>query len=175
MNMYTHIEKGFTDYDNWRYMENDRTDYTGGQIDERRLLVLLGNYYLVSFPYITILKYINLAEERKGVVMAAEGRYPEYCKRCYGAGKFDWVSNITGPNHLQSRYEFIRDKSVVLLYHKPNGEISKNHVWAPTEVCEGEHICDYCLGTGIDLGARYCFQSELKKSLVLYDIRYLLT
>lgn len=186
MNVHKQVEKGFTEYDNWRYLKNERRtppmSYTGGQIDlykdgEKRLVALLGNYYNVSFPNMTILKYINLDNEwRKGiVVLAAAGRYPEYCKRCYGAGKFDWISNATGPNHFESRYEFVRDKSVVLLYHKPNGEISKNHVWAPTEVYEGERECDYCLGTGIDFDVSYQFESPLKKSLILYDIRHLLT
>ncbi len=184
MNIHKCVEKGFVEYDNWRYLKNERLisprDYTGGQIDMykmtgKRILVLLGSYYLVSFSNMHILEYINSDSELRGISLIEKGRLPEYCKRCCGAGKFDWISNITGPNYFHSRYEFIRDKRVVLLYHKPNGKLSKNHVWAPTEVYEGELICDACLGTGIDFDNSYRVQSELKKGLVLYDIRYLLT
>lgn len=133
MNTYSRIAKGFTEYDNWRYMKNEilrpLIHYTDTRtVVRRRLLVLLGNYYLVSLPNMTILKYIN-SNEDKGPMTVSHGRHPEYCEECYGAGKFDWISNVTGPNHIHSRYEFIRDKNYVLLYHKPNGEISKNNIW----------------------------------------------
>jgi hypothetical protein len=187
MNPYKAIEKGFTEYDNWRYLRNEKvksmkelddiTKPTMLKIEYTNLTALLGNYYTISFPNMNIIKYINSNLNRKGIALSTQDSYhPEYCRKCLGAGKFDWISSITGPNHFNSRYEFKRDKREVLLYHKPNGKISKNHIWAFTEVYDGERICDECLGTGINLQiSRYQFPLELRKSLVSYDIRYLLT
>jgi len=192
MNKYETFEKGFTEYDNWRYLKNEQVksmkelyDVTIHhepamlKIEYKNLTALLGSYYMISFPNMSIIKYINPNADRRGVVVTTQNNpYPEYCRKCLGAGKFDWVSNITGPSHFNSRFEFKRDESVVLLYHKPNGKISENHIWAPTEVYEGERMCDECLGTGINFevnNSNYQFPLELKKSLVLYDIRYLLT
>jgi len=191
MNPYEAVKDGFTEYDNWRYLKNEQVksmeelydittiDYEASmlKIEYKNLTALLGNYYMVLFPNMNIIEYINFdTDDRRGIISSTQDNpYPEYCRKCFGAGKFDWVSNITGSNRFNSRFEFKRDESVVLLYHKDNGEISKNHIWAPTEVYEGERICDDCLGTGINFESGYPFLLDMKKSLVLYDIRHLLT
>jgi hypothetical protein len=191
MNIYKRVEKGFTEYENWRYLRNEKyvsanefVDITKFQypsnIEELRcknLTALLGNYYMVSFPNMNILNYINPNTDRRGIVLSTQDNpYPQYCPRCCGAGKFDWISSVTGPNHFDSRFEFTRDERVVLLYYKSNGKLSKNHIWASTEIYEGERICDSCLGTGINFEVSYYqFPPDLKKRLVLYDIRHLLT
>lgn len=185
MNVHKKIKDGFREYDNWRYLENVKgvyTDTLGGMINrhkllDRRLMALLGTYYAVTFPNLDIMEFLN-TNFPKGRLMMEDGiNEPSYCKRCCGAGKFDWVSDITGPSHLHSRYEFIRDKRVVLLYLKSNGDLSTNKIWAPTEVHTGERICDGCLGTGINLewqGFMSYRDMNLRKSLTLYDIRHFL-
>ena len=185
MNIHKKIEDEFREYDNWRYLKNIKDLYTntfGGMIDRHKLLnkrltVLLGTYYTITFPDLDIIEFLS-TDFPKGRLIVSESIIElSYCKKCCGAGKFDWVSDVTGPSHSHSRYEFIRDKRVVLLYHKPNGDLETNKIWAPTEVHTGERICDDCLGTGVNLewqGFTTCGDMTLRKSLVPCDIRHFL-
>ena len=189
MNEYALIEKGFKDYNNWRYLKYVKPSYANthvyniknqcvvdSQLNDNYLMILLGNYYLIELP-MTIVEYLN-KDFPKIEPMLVNHNLPSYCYKCCGAGKFDWVSDITGPSYFHSRYEFVRDKCVVLLYRKSNGKFSKSNMWAPTEVNVGERICDSCLGTGINLDIDNLYpekqqpQHTLKSRLVEYDIRH---
>jgi len=183
MNVYKEIEEGFTAYDNWRYLKsipgvydhlyNYHGSYDSVLESARRVVSLLGNYFLINFPNITIIEYLNNNNSILGEVINEEQLYPASCKKCYGAGKFDWISNIVGQTPSKSKYEFIRNKRVVLLYRKDNGIFLDNFMFAPTEINDSERICEDCLGTGI------CFEDInidgypiLKNNLIPYDIRY---
>jgi len=185
MDDYWKISKGFKDYDNWRYLKYVKPLYMNISVDEqvnhqiidKYLMVLLGNYYLIKFPTMSIIEYLNVDFPRGVGLIDNRNIPPTYCQKCCGAGKFDWVSDITGPCHIYSKYEFVKDKHVVLLYRKSNGEFSKSNIWAPTEVDIGERICDDCLGTGIDLiNTNPYFHEQplkdLRSRLVLCDIRH---
>jgi len=191
MNTYKKVEKGFKEYDNWRYLsikpelrtkEFRESGLKGHVLTDEKLVVLLGNYFYVGIPKMTISKFLN-TDFSDELMITPEGPYPSYCKSCCGAGKFDWVTDITKPNPFTSRFEFIRDKSIVLLHRKKNGQFLNDALWAPTEVNEGERICDDCLGTGITLAKhtmgnmdRYgdCDAHPSRYSLVPCDIRYFL-
>lgn len=187
MNEYEKIEKGFKDYDNWRYLryvkplhanayvylENKYVANT--ELDDSYLMVLLGNYYLIEIP-MTIVEYLS-KDFPKNEPMLVNHNLPSYCHECCGAGKFDWVSDITGPSYFHSRYEFVRDKRMVLLYRKSNGEFSKTNMWAPTKINAGERICDSCLGTGINLDVDNLYPEAqqprtLRSRLIECDIRH---
>ena len=183
MNVYREIEKGFNEYDNWRYLKSVEAISTSVYNElinsqiliGKKLTVLLGNYCLLSFPQLTIMEYLNTDFPKAEVaIVSQEAHHPPCCRSCCGAGKFDWVSSITGPSPPKSRFEFVRDKRIVLIHRKNNGEFSNGHMWAPTEVNEGERICDDCLGTGICLSeCDYIdYDSPSKDSLVPCDIRY---
>lgn len=187
MNTYKLIEQGFKEYENWRYLKNVRAVFTTitenravrHERTKRKMYALLGNYYAVTFPELTILEFLSTSFPKVKVMVGKDFPHPTFCKGCYGAGKFDWISNITGPSYVSSKFEFIRDKRVVLLYRKPNGDLETNHIWAPTEVGLDERICDSCLGTGINLKyndylSDYSIK-DLRYNLIACDIRYFIT
>jgi len=184
MNVYEEVQKGLTEYDNWRYLKNVKATYTNSfeglasrhKLNDNSLFVLLGNYYTGRFPKLNIIEFLNMNPSPSSGMILGKSTGDEYifpyCTSCCGAGKFDWVSRATCGSPFFSRYEFKRDKSVVLLYHEPDGGFSEDIMWAPTEIQSGEYICDDCLGTGVDLSGRYNECDASKKNLVLVDIRH---
>jgi len=153
--------KDYYKFTNWRLVSNNRYN-SGGYgifnyipriIYKKGIWVLMDNYVTSCFIYGMIaeefLQISKSGDYRSFVdhLWDHQGNI-SHCPICNGAGKFDWISRITGPRSFdKTKRSYVRDKSKIITFK--NANFLKHYIFAPTKVFKGERICKGCMGTGI--------------------------
>jgi len=159
-------------YTNWRFIgQSNVVDHSivinSMQRYKKGLWVLLDNYTRSCFIYgMTIKEFLEINKHRKypiGNDYCWHSARTTYCQNCNGAGKFDWISRITGPQPFDKiRYKYVRDESKFLTFQR--NDLLKSYIFAPTKIFRGERMCEKCMGTGIHI------HKDSLKNLLSYDI-----
>ena len=172
MNNYEHI-KDYYKYTNWRYVGTTRStfnhykDYGTFGFTKKGIWVVLDNYRHSCFIYgMDVREFLQISENgnyHSFIDHYWDTCHVAYCKSCNGAGKIDWISNITGPQPFEKiRHKYVRDKSKILKFQ--NDDFLRGYIFAPTKLFKSERICKNCMGSGIHIDPKNI------DNLLSYDI-----